>query len=796
MTKYKTVAILSSFLIITILGFGIHEQDYWFNYITEHFNTYVGKTPQQKVYLQLDRDEYLIGSTLWYKAYVLNSAEQQPDTTSKQLYVELVSPNSKVFMQQLVKLKKGVGNGDFPMHDSLATGTYFIRAYTHNMKNYGKEFLFSKKIRIVNPEKLFYSKEMHKKAKKIDQKAEDIDLQFFPEGGNSVVGVMCRLAFKAINSSGTGIGVEGKIYTKKGKEVSSFKSSHAGMGLISFKPEEDVDYYALVEKPLGIKTKYPIAKPLNKGYVLSVNSESGKYFNIRIKTNKKFGNDKTASAVYLFAQSGGKIYYKTRLQFDKTEIKIQVPQKSFPTGIVHFTLFDGHGKPQCERLAFVNKHNFPIINIENIKKDYKTREKVEFTIKVKDKQGNPVRANLSVAVKNKSRIIETKAMHTNIISSLLLEADIKGYIENPLYYFGESKEAAQNLDILLLTQGWQKFTWEDILQDSIPDAEFAVEKDIRITGRMTKYLFDIAAKHASVELTLLNKFNDVYRTVCDKKGRFSFNNLDYNDTLDVLLEFRSRADRKNIMAVLDKDRDIGVVSSPFQGYYLDSLLIKHKMDFVESPKEEEDPNKPKDFKIYRNADQTIYFDDAQYSSYTSVMDALKGRVPGLEIGPNGALIRGPKSFTLSSEPLYLIDGVITSFDAVQSLSVNDVDRVEILKGPSAAIFGSRGGNGVIAVYTKKGFYYKRGELRFKMLGYHTPKVFYSPKYTINNTDGDKPDNRVTVYWKANVKTDKEGKAFIAFYQSDIADDYEIVIEGISEKGIPSSFSDRYRVEKR
>jgi TonB-dependent SusC/RagA subfamily outer membrane receptor len=783
-------------LIIAVLAFTILEEDYWLNYITEHFNTYVEKIPQQKVYLQLDRDEYLIGSTLWYKAYVLNSAEQQADTSSRNLYVEMISPDDKVFMQQVLKLKNGLANGDFPMHDTLATGTYLIRAYTHNMKNYGKEFLFSKKIRIINPQKLFYSKEMHKEAKKISRTSENIDLQFFPEGGALISGIKSKLAFKAINTSGLGISVEGKIFTKKGKPVSSFKSSHLGMGFIDFTPEPNMDYYALIEKPIGVKTKFSITKTLDVGYTLNINHEKEKYFNILIKTNKKFANDKTAKTVYLFAQSGGKIYYKSRLQFNKAEIEIQIPKIGFPSGIVHFTVFDGHGKPQCERLAFVNKHDFPNIQIEKKKTHYKTREKVKFTIKVKDKSGEPQRANLSVSVRNKLRIIDTPVENTNIISSLLLEADIKGYIESPSYYFNNTPKAEKDLDLLLLTQAWRKFSWEDILQDSIPDAEFGVEKDLQISGRMTKYLFDISAKHATVELTLLNKFNDVYRVVCDKKGRFSFNGLDYNDTLDILLEFRSCVNRKNIMAVLDEDRDIGVFSRPFGGFYLDSLLIKHKTEYIAMAKEEEDPNKPEDFKIYRNADQIIKFNDTQYAAYSSVMDVLKGRVPGLSVGPNSAMIRGVKSITQSNDPLYLIDGVITSFDAVQSLNVNDVDRVEILKGPSAAIFGSRGGNGVIAVYTKKGFYFKRGEFRFKMLGYHTPKVFYSPKYTVDNINTDKADHRSTVYWKANIKTDKEGKAFVEFYQSDIADEFEIIIEGLSEKGIPCSFSDSYKVEKR
>ncbi|RLD75609.1 MAG: hypothetical protein DRJ07_17785, partial [Bacteroidetes bacterium] len=792
--------IISSSIIIAVWGFNfpLFEEDYWFNYITDHFNSYTEKIPQQKVYLQLDHDEYMIGSTIWYKAYVLNSKEQKPDTLSRNLYVELISPEKEIFMYRLLKLENGLGNGDFPMHDTLATGNYLIRAYTRNMKNYGKDYLFSKEIRIINPKKLYYSKEIHKKAKKIKNKSENIDLQFFPEGGVLVKDINSKLAFKAINTLGLGIDVEGKIFTKKGKEISSFKSSHSGMGIIEFTPEKELEYYAVINKPEGIKTKYQIPQSIKNGYVISINNEHEKNIKIQIKTNKKFSNDKTAKTIYLFAQSGGKIYYKSRLLFEKNEINLKIQKNNIPTGIVHFTLFDGHGKPQCERLAFVNRKDFLDINIHLNKKSYKTREKVILDINIKDKKGLPVRANVSIAVRNKTRLIDIPKNKANIISSLFLQADIQGNIEDQEYYFTDTKKAKRDLDILLLTQAWRKFNWDDILQDSIASPEFIVEKDISISGRITKYLFNISAKNASVELTFLNKFNDVYKTICDNKGRFSFDGLDYNDTLDVLLEFRSHVGRKNIMAILDEDRDIGITFSPLDGFYLDSCLVKHKVKYLPGPVEEEkDPNVPEDFKLHRQADQVVKFDEPHYSSYQSVMDALKGKVPGLSIGQNSSMIRGPKSLTLSNEPLYLVDGMVTTFDGIQSISVNDVDRVEILKGPSAAIYGSRGGNGVIAVYTKKGYYYKRGELRFKMLGYHTPKTFYVPKYDIKKgITNEKKDYRKTVYWKPNVKTDKTGKAYIEFYQSDISDEFEIVIEGISVNGKIGSFSSFYTVKKR
>jgi TonB-dependent SusC/RagA subfamily outer membrane receptor len=794
--KQKKILIAFIVLLISFSGFKLipQQSDFWLKFISERFNLYTQKIPQQKVYLHINRKEFYTNQRFWYKAYLFNSKDQKPDTISTNLYVELISPEKKVFMQQLLKLKNGLAYGDFPMHDTIKTGIYQIRAYTRNMKNYGIDYLFTKEFSIIHPEKLYYNKEMHRKAKSLTKQALKIDLQFFPEGGNLVVNLKNRLAFKAIDNSGKGINISGAIYTKNGEKVSSFTGTHRGMGFLSFLPQQEKKYYALINYQGKKYGKYKLPEILKKGYTLHVEQKNGKDLSVKISSNKRFDKDPVAKTVYLFAQSGGKLCFNKAFQFSKNEIQVKIPDALFPTGITQITLFDGYGKAQCERLVFINHHDFMNIKTKLNKEKFVRRQKVELNIHAEDKNGNPLKANLSVSVNLKEQLLKENPDKTNIISSLLLSSDVRGNIERPLYYFSGAPDAEKNLDLLLMTQAWRKFRWEEILADTLPEPDFPLEHLISISGRLTKYVFDISAKYATIKLTFLNRYNDVYKTQADKKGRFSFDNLDYNDTLDVLLEFRSRYGKKNIMVLLQEDKDIGINFNPYTSFYTDSLLVKHKIEYKALPKEEDDPNVPKDFKLHTKADQVIYFDKAYYSGYTSVMDALRGKVPGLSIGQNGSMIRGPNSFMLSNEPLYIIDGVFTSFDAVQSLNVNDVERVEILKGTSAAIYGSRASNGVIAVYTKRGYFYKRGEYHFKMLGYHTPRIFYSPKYNpLQNYN--KPDKRIAVYWNPNVQTDASGNAKIQFYTSDIGGVFEIIIEGMSENGKIGTKTIQYSVSE-
>lgn len=83
---------------------------------------------------------------------------------------------------------------------------------------------------------------------------------------------------------------------------------------------------------------------------------------------------------------------------------------------------------------------------------------------------------------------------------------------------------------------------------------------------------------------------------------------------------------------------------------------------------------------------------------TNVLASLEGLVPGLTIVGGKATIRGINSLNLSTDPLYVLDGVIVS--SLDFITVYDVEHVEVLK--DASIYGSQGANGAILVFTKRG----------------------------------------------------------------------------------------------
>ncbi|MBN2756806.1 MAG: hypothetical protein JXR51_06470, partial [Bacteroidales bacterium] len=673
----KTKSIIKLLSIFILLSFAFSKSninDYWLDFILKNFKEYTSKIPQQKLYLHLDKDLYYSGNTIWYKTYLLNSAQKQADTISKNIYVEIIAPNNSVFMNQMLKNESGFANGDFPISDTVQTGIYKIRAYTSNMKNYGKEFLFSKNIAIINKEnKLFYNKLFHKKAKKIKKTKEQIDLQFFPEGGYLIENIETNLAFKAINQFGKGVDVSGEIFSKSGNKISVFKSEHLGMGKIKFKAEKEQEYYAVINSPSGFKEKYKLPKQIKTGYNLNIRNEKNK-LKINIKTNQIFSNDINAKKIFLIAQNGGQIYYKEQHVFENNMIDFEIDKSIFPSGILHFTLFNSKAKPFAERLVFINKKDFLNIETNQLNKTYNTRDSINLNFKVTDFRGKISESNLSVSVRKKSNFSEIENK-TNIINYFLLQSDLKGNIENPDFYFSNDENTTQALDILMLTQAWCKFNWQEILNDSITNPKFKIEKDIELKGRITKYLFNIPSKDASVELTFLNKYNDILKTYTNEKGQFEFHFSYYTDTLDILLEARSRVDKKNVLILIDDNYDLASNFYPFYGFYLDSLFEKHKIPIAAKKQEEIDPNKPKEMKLHNNPDQVIKFTDSDYIRNNSVLNELRSRVPGFD----GSTMRGQSSIYGNNQPLYLIDGTPTDASAISTLSISDVESIDILK---------------------------------------------------------------------------------------------------------------------
>ncbi len=91
--------------------------------------------------------------------------------------------------------------------------------------------------------------------------------------------------------------------------------------------------------------------------------------------------------------------------------------------------------------------------------------------------------------------------------------------------------------------------------------------------------------------------------------------------------------------------------------------------------------------------------DKANANYTNIYEMIKGQVPNVEVHGNSIRIQGSSSFVgASTEPLLIVDGMVV--DTIEDIPPQSVRSIEILKGPAASIYGSRGANGVVLVRLK------------------------------------------------------------------------------------------------
>lgn len=797
----------------------------WLNDFSEEIiaklTKYTTSFPQEKAYLHTDKPYYMPGDTLWFRAWLAEAGSHQVDTASLLLYVDLIDVTTKkVVALRRVSMSSGTGYGDIALPDALQGGTYTLRAYTGWMRNFSDDFFFHKDLTIIGPN-----------SSPTPNENDAIDVQFFPEGGHLVQGLEGKIAFKAINSSGIGIDIEGVVVNKTNDTLSGFQSYHLGMGSFPLKPMAGDSYRVLIrQKNKGHDyTTYQLPTIQQVGYSLRIDNLTN-----RNQVKIFVGNNLPASAtgeLTLLAHNRGTVVFSAKAKIEKKNVAVAIPKADIPEGITHFTLFNEQNLPVCERLVFLDHSNRLTISLKPTKTSYHSREKTELEVMVTDTAGNPVETDISLAAIDSKQVLE-QPFASNIISSLLLTSDLKGNIEQPAGYFDPANKFAPiQLDLLMITQGWSRFSWKEVIDESRPAPTYFVEQGVSISGQVLKPNKKNPGKVGLTVMLTTDSTRMFLSTQATETGKFEVHNLDLRDSTGILIQAAKQKSGGgqgstnllvSIMPFLEPPvktqripfKTIDPTSKELEEYlrrnqeYLDierkiranrekllsEVVVKGKKEVLERDTR----------KIYSRADATLKPNATNLGGAMTIFDFIQGRVAGVVVSGSGmnvtVQIRGSSNFQGVVEPLFVLDGMPTTKDAMYNLPVNDVESIDVLKGASAAIYGSRGGGGVIAVYTKRGnsdYDWSKEEAEGiaiqKIPGYNIEKEFYSPRYDVNRPEHNRPDYRSTIFWAPMVRTDKAGKAKVSFYNTDAKTTVTVRAEGLTWSGQPGATTLNYEV---
>lgn len=657
---------------------------------------------------------------------------------------------------------------------------------------------------------------------------DKINLQFFPEGGHYIQGVESRIAFKALNEFGKGADISGSIVDGDNQVITRFESFHMGMGAFNLSAKKGARYFARVESPAGNSDLIPLPRALVKGFRMNLSDQDSTQLEWSIYSPVN-------TPAYLIGNAHGEISHAQPLSLKAGFNRINLDTRSLPVGITAFTLFDESGTERCERLVFLNNGKGLHIELKTDKQRYQPREHVRVDVKTTDSKGKPVKANLSLAVVDDQLLSFADDKQDNILSSLLLSTEVKGEVQEPSFYFDpEESKADQALDYLLMTQGWRRFTWQEV-KDRSRKIVYMPENVTRLGG----VVVNKRGVGFATEITLMEMGGKkrIVKIPTTENGHFLFKNIDPEVRVLLLTkkpgEILLQSHASPFYVLKEKgEMQIGEIST--EGI---------EQDIEGANPTENTPRKAAGFSLSLEPDVTSLaevvvtamgssnrqtFMSSVVSVYPgnvdfppgNVTDILRGQVPGVQIqnesGNAGAgsqiSIRGYNSLASgSSQPLYVLDGtplgpdVNINFMFGSLVGPDDISSISVLKSPQAiALYGTAAVNGIILINTKTrlGYnYYHDRQLRparytsvnVQARSFTASREFYvSPpvqRTTVRN------DFRTTIHWEPNVITDQAGETSVYFYNNDAVSAFRIITEGFADHGVIGRKEAVYYTEK-
>ena len=792
--------------------------------------------PQEKVWLHCDNTAYFQGDTIWFSAYVTSAETLRPIELSKVLYVELLNEVGEVVSTQRLQVENGRCHGQislntelerklvrdlkqdfsFPINPvtksyymPLPSGYYEIRAYTRAMLNWGTDVCFSRIFPVFDTPKRegdYSQLTMDNREKKQRELIEDrirlktseeewLNVCFYPEGGDIVNGLPCRVAYKVTDKEGHDLVAKCQLLADE-EIITEARTIHDGMGHFSFFPQEGVKYKLSVNTGERVRT-FALPNARSQGLMLTVDAIKEDSIRMAVAVTDSLRHKTIGISITC---RGKLLHFNVYNGISKRPVRLPAIAKNrLSPGVNQLTLFDADGQVYAERLFFV--HDTAVVGKCPVeyrldKNEYKPFEKINLTISTlphREGWGG------SLSVRDGSTEIGTPYTD-NLQTYLLLTSDLKGYIHRPDYYFEADDSVHRTaLDLLMMTQGWRRYAWKQLAGLTEFQKTHFVEEGLTLQGqvkhpkRKNSYLSGIRVS------AIVSKGKEVIQEgymATDEKGRFTFammpfigkNNLDINLTDKnnkltdgQILLHRHFSPQPRECQIIEKE--IWSIPQPPQ-IRIDSFSFSGS-------------NLLGEIQISQNRHQFEPF---------TLHDIKKEREKSLDIGCD--------DFLTNTIEGYIMDKYDSFDDEISWSFVGKSSEKEILAKRSDLIFGVQGVElrfvDYINVYhyntahqrlkwvtplpiEKQNKRYKsisaliyrkpkevKGMRRTHIDGYSEVIDYYHPQYDREIIPGE-VDYRRTLYWNPYLEFDEEGKVNVMFYNNGICKELKIDLNILIDK---------------
>ena len=756
--------------------------------LTRDLEQYRSQRLQEKIFLHTDKECYLAGEICWFKLYVAEAVSHHPLDLSKVAYLEWLDKDNKPVLQVKIGLSKGHGNGSLYLPLTLRSGNYKLRAYTSWMKNYGADWFFEKGITLVNA----------RRSAEISLKETPLQyyLDLFPEGGNLVEGMNSKIAFRVTDQYGRGLAGAGFVTEDDQDTIARFRPYLFGTGSFTLTPHPGHHYRATFRLADGTAVSTLLPAAYGEGVIMRVSGEGNDHFRVQVQSSAP------EAMFYLIAHTRQSVKVAEAIRLHEGNATLLIDKKSLGEGISSLTLFNAARQPVCERLVFTfPQHPLPI-DVHSDQVSYTTRQPIHLQISTGG-------ADCSVAVFRADSLQSVPAEH--IGTYLWLTSDLRGKIESPEYYFDHPEDSTA-MDNLLLTHGWRRFRWEEVLHHASPSFEFPPEYDgAIISGKILDARTGAApGKAVRGYLSAPGTMTQFTAANCDVQGRVRFELRNFYQSQEVLAE----TDPSDSAYRIDIDDPFSAIYTPdllppfilppgSASLLADRSVSVQVLNRYAGEKLKQFHFPPIDSStFYYNPDYSYKLDD--YTRFTTMEEVLREYVtmmrvekekghfylPLFDMG-NVALFR--------DDPLILLDGVpVFNIDQLMTLDPLKIRKLEMIH--RKFFLGETDFDGIMNWVSYKGDLAGYvPDARATVLDYEglqLQREFYSPSYEEGRKEEEHlPDFRNVLYWEPEVALDTAGKGALHFYSSDLPGKYIVVVEGLTADGRTGSSLFSFEVTK-
>ena len=787
--------------------------------LTEALAKFNTEYPQEKVYLHLNKPYYYSSEDIWFKVYLAAGPDHLPSVFSDNVYAELIDQEGNMLMRHRIVLENGFGKGDFDLPD-LASGNYTIRAYSHWMRNFDEAFFYQKQVAIISPI------DGNPPAKEQDT---ELAIDFFPEGGDLIENVPSRMAVKLSAPGIMGNAQFVMLYSSEGELVEQKKTNDDGIALFELSGTEQ-GYYAMVR---GQQGRYELPEAKTTGYSLDIDALShAEHMKATINT---YNPGKTSQTLYLIGQTRGVITYASQLDFSENSVSVNVPRQALMSGITQFTLFNKSWLPEAERLVFHQGAKPLQVELTTDQAVYTGRDSTIVSLKVKDLEGNPVQGSFSLTALDSGQI-NASLESEHIMSNFLLSSDLKGHIRNPVRFFGaNAKDHQQELDLLLMTHGWRRFQWKDLLAGKYPEIAFGVQRGITVQGRLLTEKGGEAVEGGTIShIGTYNNVPSMASTTSLDEGFFAIGNLYFHEMEENYLKGQIKGKRKKMKKLYvevdtakTEPAPVHITQLPLLG--LDTAVIE---DHIEKSIERQMVTNRLEFddeatdlgevvvEGIRVEDRDKYaggewhrvdFDSmVQFMKYgANPLDVIKGRLPNVLMRGNQASMEPILTYnrtirTANTNPLILLDGLPISAAQLRNMPAGRIKKAEVYRGTNELLKDGRDPReamigGVLEFYSRTDeemveFYRLMGDKNVKTLpgGFYLTREYAPMRHDPTMPVSPIPDRRMLIHWEPLIKTDQNGEATISFYNADLPTTIRVDLQGLTLNGVPVAVSTSYK----